>query len=54
MLNDPESVSELVSKVEAWRANQLTVSQSFESLFAAVRARSWEQMAGEMLDLIFA
>lgn len=53
LLHEPESASELASKVKAWRADPRGVAQRFEPLFAAVRARSWAQMAGEMLELIF-
>lgn len=51
LLSDPESVSELVDKLRAWRATGSLAARV--ALFAGrLRARTWDHMAREIVDAV--
>jgi glycosyltransferase involved in cell wall biosynthesis len=52
LLNDPDSVDELVGKLRAWRESSDELRLGIRGLTARIRARSWDDMAAEMLGLM--
>jgi glycosyltransferase involved in cell wall biosynthesis len=52
LLDDPESVEELVRKLRAWRESPDEQRARIQALTARIRTRSWDHMAAEMVDLV--
>lgn len=52
LLRDPDSVDELVGKLSAWRDSSEELRLGIRELTARIRARSWDDMAAEMLGLM--
>jgi glycosyltransferase involved in cell wall biosynthesis len=52
LLEDPESVGELVKKLRKWRESPATERLGMSALTETIRARSWDEMAREMLELM--
>jgi glycosyltransferase involved in cell wall biosynthesis len=52
LLDDPQSVDEIVRKIGAWRSSSTEASVPLRALSERVRARSWDDMAREISELI--
>jgi glycosyltransferase involved in cell wall biosynthesis len=52
LLDDPESVGELVKKLRSWREASAAERLGMDAITEAVRARSWDDMAREMIGLM--
>jgi len=52
LLADPQSAAELAIALERWRAALANPAPELKELSGRVRARSWDQMAGQILELV--
>jgi glycosyltransferase involved in cell wall biosynthesis len=52
LLEEPESVAELVSSLRRWREALVEQRRRVESVSKKLRARSWDSMAAEIAELI--
>ena len=52
LLDDPESVDELVRRLRAWREDPVEQRARIQGLIERIRARSWDHSAAEMVELI--
>lgn len=51
LLDDPESVADLTAVLERWRATPLVGAPELAEFSARIRARSWDDMARDILNL---
>jgi glycosyltransferase involved in cell wall biosynthesis len=52
LLNDPESVDELVERLEWWQRHQVEIKAALQVASEAIRSRSWDTMAEEIAALM--
>jgi glycosyltransferase involved in cell wall biosynthesis len=52
LLDDPENASELVRRLRSWRETPDDQRQRIRSLSARIRARTWDDMAAEIAELV--
>lgn len=51
LLEDPDSAHELSTRLERWRTESATLVEPVRQLAERIRARSWDRMAEEILEL---